>query len=58
VTCPACGSANHERYRAPTFMAGNVLRRHLCRDCRKVFLSVEIVVESLDHLEQITKVRA
>ena len=58
VTCPSCGSANHGRYRSPKLIAGALLRRHRCNNCERIFLSAEVVVESLDHLEKMTQVTA
>ena len=47
MSCPGCGGSNFVRYRSPKSVARFVIRRHTCRDCRRVFLSIQYVVDPI-----------
>lgn len=44
LTCPKCGSDSSVRYRSPRDFEGRTYRRHKCRECGTIFLSVQKVM--------------
>ena len=45
MRCPRCGSLSISRYRSPKSLLDMELRRHSCKECGMVFLSVQTVVD-------------
>lgn len=48
LTCPMCGSDSSVRYRSPMDRDHRTYRRHKCRDCGAIFLSVQRVMSHAD----------
>lgn len=45
MSCPNCDSEDYERYRSPVTIPGQgIVRRHKCRGCGWIFMSIQVVV--------------
>lgn len=44
MRCENCGSTGLERYRSPVERQDVILRRHRCKACGHISLSVQVVV--------------
>jgi transposase-like protein len=51
MKCPSCGSTNHQQKRGPVNIEEVLVRRHICQDCGRMFVSAQTVLESPRILE-------
>jgi transcriptional regulator NrdR family protein len=58
MKCPTCGTVTSKRYRSPAETVFGTFRRHHCRECGTIFLSVQTVVTGAvaeDFLDRMAK---
>lgn len=44
MRCPHCDSRDYEPYKDPAVRADAILRRHRCRNCKGLFMSIQLPV--------------